>query len=243
MADNWEQVEQRYSFEWGNNDHYKDSKVSILVGSKYIEKFQKNIQSLINTCTNVDATEIIVKVDGQSEIDPYRKCLMDSPFRFKLLCYPQYRGYFDYNTYTNDLSRNARGKILWCMSDDMQIENGDWFKILTDTRNKYKDNIYAVCMREMPRRPTANPCPAVSIEWFKFFGFFSPVSNIDTFVSRLAHLIGRYVMVPEKEAIILAHEGPHGYMKKEKYTPLKKKQKYVENLCQQYAKIFKKKIG
>ena len=201
---------------------------------------KNNIQSLIKTCTNYDQSEILVKVDGEDDIDDYRKFLMDSPFRFRILCYPRYRGYFDYHTYINDLSKLAEGDMVWCMSDDMNILSGDWLNLLLATRGKFEDNIYVVCMREVPRRPTANPCPAVSREWIKYFGFFSAVSNIDTFVSRLAFLMGRYVFVPEETAIRIEHDGPHGYMKKERYSSLKQKKEYVEYLCQKLAKKFKK---
>lgn len=242
MPNNWEHIDAKYDFWSGRKNPYKNSKISILMGSKYIEKFKNSVNGLKKTCSNLDQVELLVKVDGEGAIDDYRKFLMDSPFRFMLLCYPRYRGYFDYHTYINDLSKLAEGDLLWCMSDDIVITQGDWFKTLMNTRNKFTDNKYVVCMRELPRRKTANPCPAISREWFKFFNFFSPVSNIDTFVSRLAFLVNRYITVPEDSAPIMTHEGPHGYLGKEKFTSLNKKREHVEELCQRFADVFRKGI-
>lgn len=235
---NWQTYPSEYDFTNNMRDPYRNVSVSILLPTKDFIGFSKMIQSLIKTCSDVNAVEIIIKTDSENTSEEYRKFLMDSPFLFKILCFPKYRKYFDQHLFINDLTKISQGKILWSMGDDVIITSGDWLKYLSNTRDRYfGDNIYCIHVGENPQRPSANPFPALTREWVDFFGCFSPVSTLDSFNINLAKKIGRYLDVPTMN-INMIHQGPHGYMKNDKLSHLSKKQRHYKHLVYQYVEKF-----
>lgn len=238
MPNNYEKTIRTYDFSGGERDPYKNTKISLLLPARDKESNIKiMLESFCRTCSNLDSVELLVKVDSDKPIDPINKILMDSPIRYKLVTFPRYHGYWDQHYAVNDLCRIARGKMLWWIGSDVTILKGDWFDTIWSTRNCFKDNIYAVHIGEYPRRPKTAPLPLVSKEWFCFFGCFAPVSNSDSFVTKLARSINRYVENTKNE-IHMDHKGPHGYMKKDISSSLKEKRDFTIKMIEQYKNIF-----
>lgn len=234
---NWGKTNKEYDFTCNERDPYKETKISIVLPAHNELGFQKMIDSLAVLCTDFSAAEILVKIDSENSVDSYVKYLMGCPFRFKTLVFPRYHAYWDQHLYVNNLCRIASGKVFWSLGDDMVLKSGDWVKSLMSAEGRHSDNIYAMHIGEHPTRPLANPFPAVSREWFDFFGFFAPTSTLDSFVSQLAKAIGRYEPI-HGEQLSMHHEGPHGYMKNDKGSPLAKKREFVEKVVKKNADKF-----
>jgi hypothetical protein len=184
---------------------------------------------------------VLVKFDTDIPIDAYRDVLLDSSFRFKILAYPRFHGYWDQHLFANDLVKIASGVLVWHIGDDLRIVSGDWFKWFMSTRNKFKDNIYVVNVGERPRREKSNPFSLVSKEWIKFFGYWSLVSNSDSYLSRVARGIGRYV--EPDFPVMMEHDGPHGYMQNDPDSTLQEKRQHTKKLINQAIAYFNKKTG
>jgi len=240
MINNRQEIPREYDFTRNTRNPYGKVRMSLVLPARNShEEFVRMIQSLVKTCSDPDAVEFLVKFDSDVDTRPHVEGLMDCGFRFKVLSYPRYHGYFDQHLFLNDLCKLANGDLIWSIGDDMEIVQGDWLKGFLATRDKYfKDNVYCLHVGQYPARPTGNPFPLLTKEWIKFFGCFSPVSNVDSFTHQLAHMIGRYLKVDGLE-IHINHK-VHGYMLNDKSSPLTKKKEWTTKMAKEFADKWEK---
>lgn len=189
---------------------WKDIRISIIVPARgkapFINLFHNFLMSAIETCSNPDIVEMLIKIDSEDMYKPFYLMMLNSPFKFKILCYPKYNARLSVQYFDTDLSKIASGDLIWLCSDEIKITKGDWVKSLLKTREMYPDNIYAVRFsshRSYPAKATTrgNPYWAISKEWFNILGNWCEFPNSDRWIFILSRLICRQVLIHDVDII------------------------------------------
>ncbi len=240
MHDNRMEIEREFDYTANRRDPYREMKISLICSCRAsVDKLKSTIESFANTCSNVDQVELVLKFDSDMNLESHKEVLLDCPFRFKMVVYPRFHGYWDQHMFANDLVKVARGDLIWHIGDDLRILSGDWFKFFMSTRDNYfKDNIYVVNVGERPRREKSNPFTLLTKEWISFFGVWAFSSNSDYYLNRVARGIGRYV--EPNFPIFMEHDGPSGYMRDDTKSTLDQKRKHTNKLIKRAIKGFNK---
>ena len=183
--------------------------LSIIIPTINFKEFQKLHTSLVETCSNTDDVEMVLKIDDSKNMLDYYNLCEGSPFKYKILLYPTYNSRLSLHLFYNDLGNLASGKIIWILNDDVEIVHGDWYKALTKTRNHYKDNIYVAMVPFDNGKGTKQliPTPAFSKEWVKFCGHVTMFPNYDRWITEMARFLDRRVEIKEKDLLITMPKG------------------------------------
>ncbi len=158
------------------------------------EIFKECLDSLVATCSHPEMVEVVIKLDLDDPTLPqYFEVLSNIPIHTKTVVYERLNGFYSIHVFHNDLSRIAKGVILWTFCDDMKILSGDWVSALWGTRDRYKDNIYIIQMPGTVGKEGKMIIPALTKEWINALGFLSPHPNSDRFLDLVATRLGRKI--------------------------------------------------
>lgn len=172
------------------------------MASKNKESFAKCIERLSQTCSNNKKTEILVKIDVESDIQFYQDVLASS-FKHQKVIYTPITGYMNIGDFHNDLCAQSSGNIIWVMTDDFFVAHGDWFSLITNTRDIYSDNIYSIYI-DFGNGKTFSLAPAVSREWFQCLGYITYGWQADYWIAMIARGLNRYIQIP-KDQLLMNH--------------------------------------
>ncbi len=187
-------------------DFNKGVRISVLLVSKNFTQFNTVLRSISDTCSCKDVVEILVKIDSESgETRKYIRALRRSRFNFKILCYPSFQGYRDTFLFLNDLARLSYGELLMPLDTHAVILSGDWVSALLETRDMFKDNVYAIHMRVNHMHLDQSPCPVITKEWRDVLGCYSPFHGADGWVTLLAKRLNRFVSNDITQSIKFCH--------------------------------------
>ncbi len=177
-------------------DPYDGIIASLLVSvpSTKFRVFPKIVNSFVSTCSNPQMAELIIKIDSEDCVENTMldKCisfLSKIPMKYKIVCYPKFQGYNSHIYFYNHLALLADGHTIWPM--DVPILEGDWLSLFAKSRGTFEDNIYTINM--VGNSTSKNGIPAISVEWFRFFGCFAPINCGDRFVRALGYKINRII--------------------------------------------------
>jgi len=186
-----------------------DVSLSIIIPTINFPEYEVFHQTLVDTCSNTEDVELILKTDDSSNIQNYYDLCEKSPFKYKIILYPTYNSRFSLHHFFNDMGKMASGKMIWILNDDVKILHGDWYNALLKTRGTYKDNIY-VAMVHFDNGKGINqiiPTPAFTREWLDFCGHVTLFPNYDRWICEMTKVLDRYVEVPEKDLLITMPKG------------------------------------
>jgi len=169
--------------------------------------FRESVQSLLSSCSNPSAVEILVKVDDD---DPtwteYIDVLKSFPFSYKFLTYNRLDAWWSVHVFETDLSRLSNGDVLWLFNEDNAIVSGDWLRAFQESRDVYPDNIYVCNVPGMRPSRYKVVAPAYSKEWFNVSRIVSPHVFSDRFLCSVAGAINRLLSSPLIDSIEFTHK-------------------------------------
>lgn len=187
--------------------HSSECEVSIIMHCRgRPEVFRIALQSLLSTCSDYSAVEILVKLDTDDASAPeYLKVLQSFPFQHKLLIYDRLDAWWSVHVFETDLSRLANGNTMWLFNEDNAIVSGDWLSSFKQSRNIFPDNIYVCAVPGMMPKPTKTVAPAYSREWFDVLKIVSSHVFSDRFLVRVSGEVGRLLSTPLIKSIVFTH--------------------------------------
>jgi hypothetical protein len=179
---------------WGG---YEDTDISLLMASRNNHgPFRESVDRFASTCTNPERVEFLVKVDSDDDVGFYRKALSKTGIKYKIVLYDKMDGYNDLHVFYNDLWKISNGKILWMCTDDVVVDDGDWFAKIMGTRDVvYSDNIYIANFIGCGEFFPPQRAPAITKELANAIGYVSPYRAWDKYLNALGSAIGRRVSV------------------------------------------------
>lgn len=184
-----------------NNYHGVDVSLLISVPAGRLGSFKNTVKSFVDTCSNPRVVELIVKIDAEDGSFMFGECLSvlsKIPMRYKVVCYPRFGGYDSVYYFYDHLAQLADGHTIW--ATDVPIIKGDWLSLFSNARGIFDDNIYTINV--VGNKISMNGLPAISVEWFRFFGCYLPIHSGDRFVRSLGHRIGRNI---DDQTIVFRH--------------------------------------
>lgn len=191
--------------------------ISVIIPTIDFNGFSILYKTLLDTCSNPSDVELILKIDNDKNILDYYKLCEESPFKYKILLYPQYNGRYSLHHFYNDLGSLASGKVIWILNDDAVIvSKNDWYKPLVKTRGSFKDNIYCVMIPYDNGKGTKQiiPTPAFTKEWYNFCKEVTKFPNYDRWLCEMSKGLKRQVIIDEKDILVDMPKG-HRVLSKE----------------------------
>ncbi len=195
---------------------YDNIDISLIIPSVNFDLFKHLYNSIIRTCSNFDNVEMLLKLDDISDYDEFYNLCVGSQFKFKIITYPKYNSRYSLHHFFNDLGSISSGKMLWMLNDDATIISGDWYTSLINTRNTFKDNIHCVIVPfdKDERKREIIPTPAITREWYDFFGFVTGLPNYDRWICEIAKSINRRVILNSSDLLVTMPKGHRVLSKK-----------------------------
>jgi len=217
---------------------YQGVDISLIIPSKEYGLFETIFSSLTDTCSCPDKVEVLLKIDDFAN-SRYHKLLFEGPFRFKILVYPKYYSRLSIHWFFNNLCAISSGTFMWLLNDDAELVNSpDWYKIIMNTRNSYKDNIYyiGVPMDNGKGAKQIVSTPVITREWYNVLGMVAPTSNADRWLYELSKAIKRQVLLKENDILMHLPQGRRALSKSDRkkfFYPL------LEKKIRKFKKIIK----
>jgi len=156
--------------------------ISILIPTRdRVVHLNRCINSINDNCLDKNNVEIILGVDNDdSNTIEYVKKLKISNVRcifFDRLFYK------NFHTYMNILSKNAKGELLWLLSDDCEIISKDWDKFLIN----YQDDFCYINVNVIGYENWKfSVVPIIHKKWLDITGRISNNSQTDLWLGHIA---------------------------------------------------------
>jgi hypothetical protein len=179
-------------------------KVSILLPTRQrFDMFVKTVNSLFETCNNVDNFEVLIAMDLDDDdtITQVKEFISDKT-NMKLFTFERqfYRGL---HNYYNGLSNEATGTSLFLWNDDAIMRSNDWdLEVL-----KYHETFCVlspmVDTMETYWRTQGVLFPIIPKKWFDLTGSWSAVPACDSWIDVTSKRLGLLVNVA---SIVISHD-------------------------------------
>jgi len=188
-----------------------DVSISLIIPTLDFDNFLVLYNSLLNRCSNPGDVEMLLKIDNTDHIDKYDNLCQQTPFKHKIVMYPQHNGRFSLHHFFNDLGAISHGKVVWALNDDAEVVGGkDWYGSLLKTRDTFEDNVYYVAIPYDNGKGTKQivPLPAISREWLELFkNNVTEFPNYDRWLHELAKFMGRRITLTEDDILVTMPQG------------------------------------
>ncbi len=179
-------------------------KISILLPTRErSKKFQRMLNSLINTCSDLSRIEILLLIDeDDKELSKYQNIVKEKIYNnisFKLYIK-------DLRTHAirnNFLAKESEGDIIFPVNDDMIFVSKKWDKIIDEEFSKL-DNKNPYCLwisSDIKYNYLHSDYPIINQAWYKRLGYVgSEYFNfwyLDTWICDLSLRSGKFLVTPK----------------------------------------------
>ena len=180
------------------------TKISVILPTRgRFDMFKKSVDSLLNTCTDVNNFEVLVAMDNDdtdtiSDVEGY----ITSKGNIRLFFYDRQR-YLNLNHYYNDLSTKSNGDSLFLWNDDAIMESGGWDDIIIDKHSVFCVLSPKVSNMEHYWDNVGVLFPIIPKKWFDITGQWSHVQACDSWIDVLSKRLG---LLNNVGSIIIKHD-------------------------------------
>ncbi len=186
------------------------------------EMLSNCIDSLKASCSvDLSDVQMIIKIDDDdSRADGYYQLKEKYNFAIKVLQAPQ-RGYFDLASAWNLMYKHVESPVVWVLNDDITIK-GNWCagldKFNDISTGHYRDGIVIGSFQHRPN------FPVVRYDFCQKIGMLSPVFGVDGFLTTIARMYRRLVILAQFAQITHVHPDPRlvtdsKFIKRSQYLP------------------------
>ena len=182
----------------------KKYKISILLPTRErSKKFNRMLNTLINTCNDISRIEILLLIDGDDkEINLYRKILREKIYE-KLNIKIIIKDLKTHALRNNFLAKMCNGEIIFPINDDMIFVSKKWDKVIDKefSKNVQNDPFCLWIKSNVKYRYLHCDYPIINREWYNRLGYVGSENfnfwYLDTWICDLSILSGRYIVTPD----------------------------------------------
>ena len=179
-------------------------KVSVLLPTrKRFDMFVKSVNSLFDTCDNIDNFEILIAMDLDDidTITQIKEFISDKP-NIKLILFKRqyYRGL---HNYYNGLSNESTGTSLLLWNDDALMRSKNWDIEVLKYHEKFCVLSPMVDTMEKYWRTQGVLFPIIPKKWYDLTGSWSEVPACDSWIDVTSKRLKLLVNV---ESIVISHD-------------------------------------
>ena len=182
----------------------KKYKISILLPTRErSKKFNRMLNTLINTCNDISRIEILLLIDGDDkEINLYKKILREKIYE-KLNIKIIIKDLKTHALRNNFLAKMCNGEIIFPINDDMIFVSKKWDEVIDKEFSKNVQN-RPFCLwikSNVKYRYLHCDYPIINREWYNRLGYVGSENfnfwYLDTWICDLSILSGRYIVTPD----------------------------------------------
>ena len=182
----------------------KKYKISILLPTRErSKKFNRMLNTLINTCNDISRIEILLLIDGDDkEINLYKKILREKIYE-KLNIKIIIKDLKTHALRNNFLAKMCNGEIIFPINDDMIFVSKKWDEVIDKEFSKNVQN-RPFCLwikSNVKYRYLHCDYPIINREWYNRLGYVGSENfnfwYLDTWICDLSILSGRYIATPD----------------------------------------------
>tara|TARA_B100001121_G_scaffold35728_1_gene30413 strand:- start:212 stop:1048 length:837 start_codon:yes stop_codon:yes gene_type:complete len=182
----------------------KKYKISILLPTRErSRKFNRMLNTLINTCNDISRIEILLLIDGDDkEINLYKKILREKIYE-KLNIKIIIKDLKTHALRNNFLAKMCNGEIIFPINDDMIFVSKKWDKVIDKefSKNVQNDPFCLWIKSNVKYRYLHCDYPIINREWYNRLGYVGSENfnfwYLDTWICDLSILSGRYIVTPD----------------------------------------------
>ena len=182
----------------------KKYKISILLPTRErSKKFNRMLNTLINTCNDISRIEILLLIDeDDKETNLYKQILRDKIYE-KLNIKIIIKDLKTHAIRNNFLAKMCNGEIIFPINDDMIFVSKKWDEVIDKEFSKNVQN-RPFCLwikSNVKYRYLHCDYPIINREWYNRLGYVGSENfnfwYLDTWICDLSILSGRYIVTPD----------------------------------------------
>ncbi len=182
----------------------KKYKISILLPTRErSKKFNRMLNTLINTCNDISRIEILLLIDeDDKEKNLYKQILQEKIYE-KLNIKIIIKDLKTHAIRNNFLAKMCNGEIIFPINDDMIFVSKKWDEVIDKEFSKNDQN-HPFCLwikSNVKYRYLHCDYPIINREWYNRLGYVGSENfnfwYLDTWICDLSILSGRYIATPD----------------------------------------------
>ena len=182
----------------------KKYKISILLPTRErSKKFNRMLNTLINTCNDISRIEILLLIDeDDKETNLYKQILREKIYE-KLNIKIIIKDLKTHAIRNNFLAKMCNGEIIFPINDDMIFVSKKWDKVIDKefSKNVQNDPFCLWIKSNVKYRYLHCDYPIINREWYNRLGYVGSENfnfwYLDTWICDLSILSGRYIVTPD----------------------------------------------